>query len=157
MPYPNYEEEKFNLFIFCLYGIVSLVGGGFLLGSAYEAHELYYRYKNGIVTNGEVTKVYISRSAEHEYTVYEVQFLALDRNTYTINNHYLTPDNLYRKGDNVSVIYEAEHPVDGRIENINEKTRIAGMSLLVGLLIISGLLLIYYKIHKPFLLRDKEL
>jgi Protein of unknown function (DUF3592) len=145
MPYPDYKEEKGRLFRGLFYSIIILVGGSFLFGAAYEQYESYNRYKYGITTQGTVVKVYVSSSTDHEVTVYDVQFRASDANLYVINNHYLALDHLYREGQVVPVVYEPEHPEDGRIDSINERDKIVGVPLLVGLFIFLFLALFHYR------------
>lgn len=145
MPYSDYEVEKARLFRKLAYALVTLVGGGFLLSGFYEYYLSYRRYTYGTTTKGTVTNVYTSSSADHESTVYDIRFSTSDRNTYLINNHYGTQDHLYSIGDKVQIVYEPAHPEDGRIDSANEKTRIAGLPILIGSILLFALLLFHYR------------
>ena len=145
MPYPNYEIEKARFFRGLAYALIILVGGVFLLSGIYEYYLSYRRYTYGTTTQGIVMDVYTSSSADHESTVYDVKFSTPDRNTYLINNHYGTQDHLYSIGDKVQIVYEPAHPEGARIDNANEKTRIAGFPILTGSILLFALLLFHYR------------
>jgi Protein of unknown function (DUF3592) len=145
MTYPDYEVEKARLFRGLAYALVILVGGGFLLSGLYEYYLSYRRYTYGTTTQGTVTNIYTSSSADHESTVYDVLFSTPDRNTYFVNNHYGTQDHLYSIGDKVQIVYESAHPEDARIDDGNEKTGIAGLPILTGSILLFALLLFHYR------------
>ena len=147
------DTHNTQSFVYCFYAILFLVGGGFLAIGLSEAHLSSVRYDTGLTAQGKVLKAEDEGNTDGDWTSYEVAFVAADRHTYLIHNHYLTTDNpkLYQVGQLVPVVYLPVDPEDGRIDSPREQYGVYQGCLVGALVAVLFGALIFYFFHRPIL------
>lgn len=118
-----------------------------------EAQLSSVRYANGLVAQGKVQKAQDESNTDADWTLYEVAFVAADRHTYFIHNHYLTTDEpkLYHVGQLVTVVYLPTAPDDGRIDSPRERYGVYQGCFTGALVAVLFGALIFYFFHRPIL------
>ncbi|MET4075133.1 DUF3592 domain-containing protein [Hymenobacter sp. UYCo722] len=148
------DQQPTKLFFYCFYFVIVLTSGGFLSIGISEAYHSYTLYNSGLHTQGKAVLVEDRGNADGDWTTYEVTFVAADHNTYTIQNHYSTSDEvkLYKVGQPVPIIYLAAEPEDGRIDNSREQSGVYGGCFFGALFAVLFGGVFYYFFHRPHLL-----